>query len=530
MIGKVNDDFFRRAILPHMGAASPEVVVGPRMGVDAAVLRVDDHYLVVAEDPIFPGPTMSPEDFGWITVHIGASDVAVMGVRPQYLTYSLLLPPGTPEDYIERLVKSIDDAARGLGMAIVGGHTGFYSAVVVPTIGGITVWGLGEKVVTPAGARVGDAIVVTKGAAIEAAAILGAELGERLIAEGIPPELVARAGKRIREMSVVEEALLAAELPGVHAMHDATEGGLARGLWEVAEASGVGLRIERAAVPVPEDVAAVCGCFGLDPYEVISEGTLVVACDPAEKDALLELFRRQGLPAAAIGRVVPMSEGRRWVEADGRETELVPPAVDRFWEVFFDALAMKSDARPPAERAACLEVKRAVEELTAAGIARLLPEVGANLAYALPGAKTAGEVVAIPGRLVRCKDWAVATGEPERGASTYMARTLLSVREFFPEAGCIINLRHDALIRRACDELNLRMAAMPAPPGYRQEGEAFYEDLRRVLAACKELPVIIELPDRINLERLFLVLGKDLPDLVATVKAIIAKVRELEGV
>ncbi|MGQ9780021.1 MAG: thiamine-phosphate synthase family protein [Bacillota bacterium] len=528
MIGKINDDFFRRAVLPHTGAAAPEVVVGPRMGVDAAVLRFGDRYLVVAEDPIFPGPTMSPEDFGWITVHIGASDVAVMGVRPQYLTYSLLLPPGTPEDYIERLMKSIDDAARELGIAIVGGHTGFYSAVIVPTVGGITVWGTGEKVITPAGARVGDAIIITKGAAVEAAAIFAGELGERLLAEGVPPALVERAGKRMREMSVVEDALLAARLPGVHAMHDATEGGLARGLWEVAEASGVGLRVERAAVPVPEDIAAVCRCFGLDPYEIISEGTLIVACDPAEKDALLDLFRRHGIVAAAVGTVVPAEEGRRWVEADGRERELVPPAVDRFWEVFFAALAVKSDPRPPAERAACLEVKRAAEELIAAGLIRLLPEVGANLAYALPDAKTGEEVIAFPGRLVRAKDRAVAVGEPERGGSTYMARTLLVVREFFPAATCIINLRYDPAVRRACLDLGLTMATMPTPPGYRQEGEDFYRDLRQLLAACKELPVIIELPDRINLERLFLVVGKDLPGLVATVKALIAKRSELE--
>ncbi|NLG83921.1 MAG: AIR synthase [Firmicutes bacterium] len=522
MIGKVNDEFFRRAILPYTGAAAPEVVVGPRMGVDAAVLRCGDRYLVVAEDPIFPGPTTSPEDFGWITVHIGASDVAVMGVRPQYLTYSLLLPPGTPEDYIERLVKGISDAAQELGIAIVGGHTGFYSAVVVPTIGGITVWGMGEKVMTPADARVGDAVIITKGAAVEAAAIFAGELGERLLAEGVPPALVERAAKRMREMSVVKDALLAASIPGVNAMHDATEGGLARGLWEVAEASGVGLRVERAAVPVPEDIAAVCRPFGLDPYEIISEGTLIVTCAPATKDALLDLFSRHHLPAAVIGTVVPAEEGRCWVEADGRERELVPPSVDRFWEVFFAALAVKSDPRPPAEKAACLEVKRAAEELIAAGIVRFLPEIGANLAYAPPGAKNPEEGVAFPGRLVRAKDRAVAVGEPEPGGSTHMAKTILVIREFFPAATCIINLRHDPAVREACRTLGLGMATMPTPPGYRQEGEAFYHDLRALLATWNELPVIIELPDRINLEKLFLIVGKDLPDLVKTVKTLLA--------
>ncbi len=150
MIGKVNDDFFSRAILPHTGAASSQVVVEPGMGVDAAVLKIGDEYLAIAEDPIFPGPTTSPEELGWLTVHIGASDVAVTGIRPQFMTYSLLLPPGTPEHYVADLVKSISEHARDLGIAIVGGHTGYYGAVTIPTIGGITVWGLGREFVTSA--------------------------------------------------------------------------------------------------------------------------------------------------------------------------------------------------------------------------------------------------------------------------------------------------------------------------------------------------------------------------------------------
>lgn len=338
MIGKVNDDFFKRAILPHTGVRSPQVVVGPRMGVDAAILEVGDQYMAIAEDPIFPGPTTTPEDFGWIIVHIGASDVAVMGIKPQFLTYTLLLPPGTPEDYIGALVRSVSDNARSLGMAVVGGHTGFYGAVTAPVIGGITVWGFGREFVTPAGARVGDAIVVTKGAAVEAAGLLAYELRDKLLAAGIAPELVDRARRRFREMSVVADAGIAAASGGVHAMHDATEGGLARGLWEIAEASGVGLLVERHRVPVPEDIDAVCRCFSLDPLEVISEGTLVLTCDPGRCEPLLAAFREAGIPAAAIGRIAPLAEGRCWVDAAGSRRELLPPAVDAFWEVFFNAL------------------------------------------------------------------------------------------------------------------------------------------------------------------------------------------------
>jgi len=524
MIGKVNDNFFSRAILPHTGAQVPQLVVGPRMGVDAAVLKIGEEYLAIAEDPIFPGPTTSPDDFGWITVHIGASDVAVMGIKPQFMTYSLLLPPGTPEDYIAELVKSISNYAREMGITIAGGHTGFYGAVTIPTIGGITVWGMGREYVTPAGAQVGDAVIITKGAAIEAAALIACELGENLLAAGVAPKLVERARKRLREISVVAEAAIAVEVGGVHAMHDATEGGLARGLWEMAEASAVGLRIARRRVPVPDDVRAVCSHFNLNPYEVISEGTLVLTCQPAKAEAMVAALNDAGLEAAIIGQVVAEAEGRYWVEKGGRTEALLPPPVDCFWEVFFNALAMKDDTRTDAERVLCRELEQAVKQLQAANIARLIPEIGANLAYALPEAKKIKDIAAIPGRLLHFKGRVATLGEPEMGCSSYMGGTLLAVREFFPAARCVINLRNNALVRRACTALGFKVVSMPVPADYRQTDDDFYRDLRQVLTGCRELPDVIEIPDRINLERLILVLGQAPGEIVTKLTALAKKI------
>jgi len=110
--------------------------VGPLTGVDAAVIEVGGKALVIAEDPIFPAAGLPLETFGWFTMHIGASDVAVMGVRPQFATYSLLMPPNTPDEEFETIVESIHQAALELGIAIVGGHTGYYPVVVTPIIGG----------------------------------------------------------------------------------------------------------------------------------------------------------------------------------------------------------------------------------------------------------------------------------------------------------------------------------------------------------------------------------------------------------
>ncbi|MDK2991544.1 MAG: hypothetical protein PWP48_777 [Clostridiales bacterium] len=335
MIGKVNDKFFRESILPYIGAVSDKTVIGPKMGVDAAVLKLKDTYMVIAEDPIFPSPTISPDDFGWITVHIGASDVAVMGVKPEGMTYSLLLPPETTEEYIAALVKSISKYAAELGIAIVGGHTGYYAAVNTPIIGGITVFGFGEKVVAPNGAKVGDAVIITKGVAIEAASLIACELNDKLHKNGIKSNLIERAKQRFYEISVVKEAEISVKIGGVNAMHDATEGGLARGLWEVAEASGVGLRIEKGKIPISEDVKTICDYIKLNPLEVISEGTLILTCNTGKVDELMSAYAKEGIDAAVIGTVVPEEMGRFWIDENGTLIELVPPETDEFWEAFF---------------------------------------------------------------------------------------------------------------------------------------------------------------------------------------------------
>ncbi|MHB1133559.1 MAG: AIR synthase family protein [Chloroflexota bacterium] len=334
-VGKISDRFFAERISPHIGALRDDVLVGPHMGTDAAVIdQGNGRVMVVAEDPIFLVPGVTIDDFGWYTVHIGASDVAVTGVAPTHMTYSLLVPPETTEDTIAEIVKAVSDAARDLGIAIVGGHTGYAPVVVAPIIGGITVFGWADRYASPAGAREGDDLLITKGPAIEAAGILARQYREELLAGGVAPELVARAAGHIRSMSVVKDALTAFAAGEVHAMHDATEGGVVRGIFEMAEAAGTGLRVERDAIEVPEEIAAVCSFLHIDPLHSISEGTLVAAVQPDSTRAVLGKLREAGIPAWRIGRFVPRAQGIRFTDG----TEIRPAAEDPFWNVFFAKL------------------------------------------------------------------------------------------------------------------------------------------------------------------------------------------------
>jgi hydrogenase expression/formation protein HypE len=339
-IGKIDDATFRALILRRLGKKDPTVLVPPTAGVDAGVVDLGGgKVLVIAEDPIFTMPRLPLETFGWFTVHIGASDVAVMGVRPRYMTYSLLLPPETGREDFKTIVDSIHKTAVELGIAIVGGHTGFYPGFAAPTIGGITVFAVARKgeYVTPAGARPGDDILLTKGPAIETAGLLAALREEELLAAH-PAALVEKAKSLCFQMSVVKDALTAKAAGGVTAMHDATEGGVIGGLYEIAAASRVGMEVDEALFVYPDEVRMVCETFGIDSVMAIAEGSLLVTARPGASSGILARLKRKRIAASVVGRVVADPRRRTLRRRDGSAVPLAIPGQDPFWPAFFKGL------------------------------------------------------------------------------------------------------------------------------------------------------------------------------------------------
>jgi hydrogenase maturation factor len=338
-VGKIDLDTFESYIKARLGAEDPTVVVPPLTGVDAGVVDIGDgKVLIIAEDPIFSVPGQPLEMFGWYTVHIGASDVAVMGVKPRYMTYSLLMPPETPDEDFRRIIDSIHENAKDLDIAIVGGHTGYYPGFASPTIGGITVFSIAPKdgYVTPAGARPGDDVLLTKGPAVEAVGILASLQPEKMA--GSPPELVERAQAMCLQMTVVKDSLVAMDAGGVHAMHDATEGGVRGGLFEIASASGVGMEVDEGEFVYPEEIRATVDAFGFDPIEAIAEGTLLLTVDPASTHAVLSALEREGIAASVVGRCTDDPTVRTIRRLDGTSEDLYIPEQDPFWPLFFEAL------------------------------------------------------------------------------------------------------------------------------------------------------------------------------------------------
>lgn len=341
-VGKVEADVFYRVLYPRLGAARPEVLVGPRHGVDAGILDIGaGRVMAVTTDPFFVVPAYGWERAAWFAVHIVASDAATTGLTPSHLSIDLNLPPSITDDDLEQLWLGIDRVCREIGMAIITGHTGRYEGCAFPMLGGATVLAMGrvDEYVTSAMAQPGDAVLITKGVAIETAALLAVSFPDLLLPR-LGPGVVDAAQRRFWDLSVVRDARIATSVGvrdhGVTAMHDATERGLFGGLHEIAEASGVGMVVDRDAIGMPPEARAICDLFHINPCETSSEGTLILTCTASYAAEVMARLGDEGIAAYEIGEVVPPEQGIR-LRTDGRDEPLPVPAADPFWPAYVAA-------------------------------------------------------------------------------------------------------------------------------------------------------------------------------------------------
>jgi hydrogenase expression/formation protein HypE len=281
---------------------------------------------VVTTDPI----TFATDRIGWYAVHVNANDVAVMGGRPRWFFATLLLPEhGTTTALVEAIFEDVRSTCAALGVALSGGHTEITTGLDRPILVGQM---LGEvdrsRLVRKEGLRAGDVVVLTRGVAIEGTAILARERS-RGLRDLIDPAVLGRAERLLFDpgISVVRSAEVATGAGGVHAMHDPTEGGLLSGLWEMARASALGMRVWSDRIRVLPETEAICRVLGVDPFRLIASGALLVGVDPASADGLMAALEAEGIEACAIGEARPAGEGIR-MRVGASWVDIRPPDRD----------------------------------------------------------------------------------------------------------------------------------------------------------------------------------------------------------
>ena len=337
--GKLTNEQLFDLVINRLPKTSPSTLVGASIGADCAWLNLGDKILVSSSDPITAGGKQS----GTLAIHVSCNDIASCGIRPSGILFVIIAPSSCSENDITEIVDQASAAASALGVDIVGGHTEVNDTVkdfvVITTAFGI----IDKSHPVPFGkAKVGDKLIMTKSCGIEGSYIAANSRADSLFGV-IPDHLIAEARSYNSLISVVKEGEIAGSVinsefkkdergfyyGAVDLMHDITEGGVFGAAYEMAHYSGIGITIDQDSIPITEATSRICEVLRLDPYRLISSGSLLMAT--SEADRVLRKLFEQGIDAHVIGEFT--EEGYMLRDSDGNLTELMPPRADEIYKL-----------------------------------------------------------------------------------------------------------------------------------------------------------------------------------------------------
>lgn len=322
-IGKLDSELLKRLVFSHLNHQREEVTLRAALGEDCAVLNPGGALCVLSTDPI----TGAGEILGRLAVHVNCNDIAAQGVAPVALMLTLLAPAGTTAQELEAVMSQAAREAARLNVEIIGGHTEITTAVNRMVVSGVAL-GLKAPGAAPEPPQPGDLLVMTKTAGLEGTGILLSDCRDRL-SEVLTPQELEAGVFFLDRLSVVPEGVLGGQ-HGARKLHDVTEGGIHGAVWELCHASGLGCRLYEDRIPVHPLTAKICGFFGLNPYRLISSGTLLLILPPPQAEGYLAALDAQGIPGTVIGEMT-QGEPQLW---DGlRWAPLEPPGPDELFRV-----------------------------------------------------------------------------------------------------------------------------------------------------------------------------------------------------
>ena len=302
--GKLDIDILKK-FLERSVILDPQVVIGPKIGEDAAVIDLGkgtNHYWVVTSDPI----TFTTEEIGYYGVVVNLNDIATMGAIPKWFLATLLFPEGSESRIIEKVFRQVHNACQQFKISWIGGHTEITPGIEKMILSGHMIGEVKKnKLVTTSGARAGDLLLLVKGVCIEGTSIMAREKEAELLKRGISSSLIRKAKKFIFDpgIEVLRAARIACEVGSVHSMHDPTEGGLINGMIEMAWASEKEIEVDLEKVLVYKESRILCQEFGLNPLGVIASGALLLTVSPSDLSPIQKAFRKNSIPFQVIGKV-----------------------------------------------------------------------------------------------------------------------------------------------------------------------------------------------------------------------------------
>ncbi len=327
--GKLESGLLEEMVLKHFKHRRPEVITGPGIGEDCAVVDFGEYDCVLSTDPI----TGAVADIGRLAVQISCNDIASNGVEPLGILLACMLPEGTTVEEIDEIMRQAAETGEALGVMIIGGHTEITKAVntpvIVSTALGRAVKGKSQSATNM---RPGDWILITKQGGLEGTGIIASDHESRL--KGIlTEEEISEAKAMLDQVSVVKEGVIAGRI-GTAGMHDITEGGVLGAVWEMCERSGTGAEVWADEIPLAHVTKKICAHFGIDPLRLISSGSMMIMAHSEQKDELMREIRSAGIAITCIGRITEASQGRVLISGN-RRIPIEAPKSDELYKVIF---------------------------------------------------------------------------------------------------------------------------------------------------------------------------------------------------
>lgn len=323
-IGKVPPSLLRELVFGTIKNKRSEIILRPEIGEDCSAIHLNDNEIfLTSTDPI----TGATENIGYLSVHVSCNDIASSGGEPIGILLTVLLPETSSKEDLGKIMEDAEKAAKEVNIEIIGGHTEITDAVNRPIISTTAIGKVErEKLVSTNNAKIGQDIIMTKWAGLEGTAILAKDF-EKMLSSGLSKKLLNRAQSFSEFLSVVPEGIIARDY-GATSMHDATEGGVLGAVWEIAEASGVGVEVYLDKIPVRPETMDICRYFDISPYRLISSGCMIIAAYEGEK--LVSKLKDNNIEAKVIGKII---EKDRICIQNGLAASLEQPDVDELYKV-----------------------------------------------------------------------------------------------------------------------------------------------------------------------------------------------------
>ncbi|GAA4440699.1 AIR synthase family protein [Pontibacter saemangeumensis] len=341
--GKIAASTFKDVLLPQCGYHREEVLVGPKFGVDTAVIDLGNNLgMAVSSDPLSLIPSIGMKASAWLSVHLLANDMASTGFAPMYAQFVLNLPPSLSLGAFQEYWAYIHQYCEDIGVSITGGHTGQIEGQNSTISGGGTMFLTAplHEIITSNRAEPGDVLVVTKETALVASSILAMSFPET-VKNRLGKEVYEQGCENFYRTSSLKDALAATEIlqnnVELKAMHDVTEGGVVGAICEMAQASGCGFRLYDEALPVGEAQRRITRLFEIDHRFCVGAGAMVMAVRKGKEETLIRHLSSRSIKATVVGEMTAKGDGFRIVE-DGEEKAFSFDGKDPYWEAFFKAL------------------------------------------------------------------------------------------------------------------------------------------------------------------------------------------------